>query len=234
MSWAGRPRGSTIRCASTARCSTRTGRPCSSTVPGPNGINDIWNIGNAAVKGLEGDIAWLVGGHLELSLGGTYVDAKTTSSFCGEQKDPQQPGFGLLLPSCTGAPGTSTGPSAPSGTRLPVTPQLKGNAVARYKFEYADNKMFVQAALLHQSSSNPYLESGPESITGPLPAYTSVDLSLGIARNSWNLELYLDNAFDSRGELNRTSQCGADYCYQNYRVYPIKPQQLGIKFGNKF
>jgi iron complex outermembrane recepter protein len=94
--------------------------------------------------------------------------------------------------------------------------------------------MFAQAALLHQSSSNPYLETGPETTVGALPSFTSVDLSVGLARSSWNVELYLDNAFDSRGELNRTSQCGATYCYQNYRVYPIRPQQLGIKFGNKF
>ncbi len=204
------------------------------TVPGPNGINDIWNVGNANVKGIEGDVDWLIAGHLEISMGGTYVDAKTTTNFCGEQKDPQQPGFGLLFPSCPGAAGDSNGPSAPSGTRLPVTPELKGNIVARYKFEVGDSKMFAQAAVLHQSSSNPYLEIGPETTTGALPSFTSADLSVGLARNSWNVELYLDNAFDSRGELNRTAQCGATYCYQNYRVYPIRPQQLGIKFGNKF
>jgi len=204
------------------------------TVPGPNGINDVWNIGNANVRGIEGDIDWLIGGRLEVSIGGTYVDAKTTTNFCGEQKDPQLPGYGLLFPSCPGAAGDANGPSAPSGTRLPVTPQLKGNAVARYKFDVAENKMFAQAALLHQSSSNPYLEAHPNAVAGSLPGYTSVDLSIGLARDHWNVELYLDNAFDTRGELNRTSQCGADYCYQNYRIYPIKPQQLGIKFGNKF
>ena len=192
-------------------------------VTGPNGITDIWNIGNAAVKGVESDINWLLFDHLDLSISGTYVDAKTTSDFCGENADHTG-----LLTSCPGAV------DAASGTRLPVTPAVKANAIARYQFNVADHRLFVQLAAVHQGSSNPYLEAHPESIVGPLPAFTTLDLSLGVAKDKWSLELYLDNAFDKRGELNRTAQCGADYCYQNYRVYPVKPQVVGVKFGNKF
>lgn len=192
-------------------------------ISGPNGITDIWNIGNAEVKGIESDINWLLFDHLDLSVSGTYVNAKTTTDFCGEN-----PAHTALLTTCVG------NVDAAAGTRLPVTPEVKANAIARYKFNVGDYRLFAQAAAVHQGSSNPYLESGPESITGPLPSFTTVDLSTGFAKDHWNLEIYLDNAFDKRGELNRTAQCGADYCYQNYRVYPVKPQLVGIKFGNKF
>jgi iron complex outermembrane receptor protein len=194
-------------------------------VNGLNGITDFLNIGNAESKGLESDVNWLLWEHLDLSLGGTYVNAKTTTPFCGENST-----YTAVLTACAD-------PAAPSGTRLPVTPEIKANLVARYKWNYAENKMFVQAAVLHQSSSNPELYANQEAATGTLPQFTTVDLSVGVAKNNWNLEIYMNNAFDSRGELNRQSMCADTvnyYCFKNYRVYPVQPQLVGIKFGNKF
>ena len=40
-----------------------------------------------------------------------------------------------------------------------------------------------------------------------------------------------------RGELGKNSECndsGAHYCLLNAHVYPIKPMQFGVKFGQKF
>ena len=119
-------------------------------VTGPNAITDIFNIGNAAVKGTELEIDWLLIEGLTLSASGTYVNARTTTDFCGEDLvDKGTPAYGQLYPSC---PGTA---SAPSGTRLPVTPELKANATARYQFNLADYKSFLQASILHQSRPRP-------------------------------------------------------------------------------
>jgi hypothetical protein len=52
---------------------------------------------------------------------------------------------------------------------------------------------------------------------------------------NWHLEAYIENVFDKRGELGRVTQCtSADACYADYRVYPIKPMNFGVKFGQKF
>jgi len=207
------------------------------TVPGPNGINDIWNIGNAKVTGIESDLQWRPVDHLDLSAGGTYVDAQTTSSFCGEDlsdADKGTPAYGQLRPSCPGATDTPTGPSAPAGTQLPVTPTFKGNVTARYHWAMGDTQVFVQSAVLHQASATSILDVGSESSLQPTPAFTTVDFAVGAAKNSWTTELYLDNAFDDRGELARYGQCAATYCYTNARVYPTKPRIIGIKFGNRF
>lgn len=196
-------------------------------VSGPNGITDFFNVGNATVKGLESDIGWLLWDHLDLSFSGTYADSQTSTNFCGENDTNTG-----VLSTCTTAAAV-----VPAGTRLPVTPEVKFNLIARYKWDVADHKMYVQAAATHQSSSNPELLAGPESVMGPLPGFTSVDLSFGVAKDRWTLALYLDNAFDERGQLNRGSQCADtvnNYCYINYRILPIKPQIVGIKFGNKF
>lgn len=200
-------------------------------VSGPNAITDLLNIGNAAVKGMETDVEWVPWEHLVLSASGTYVNARTTTDFCGENlnaADKGTPAYGQLLPSC---PGTA---SAPAGTRLPVTPKFKANATARFKFEVADYKGFLQASVLHQSSATSILNAPSEATLGPTPRFTTADFSLGTAAANWNLEFYIENAFDERGQLNRYGQCAATYCYQNPRIYPIKPQNFGIKFGQKF
>jgi hypothetical protein len=31
-----------------------------------------------------------------------------------------------------------------------------------------------------------------------------------------------------------TNQCAFAYCYEHYRIYPIKPMNFGVKFGQKF
>ncbi len=197
-------------------------------VSGPNGITDIWNVGNAEVKGIESDVNWVAMENLDLTASATYVNAKTTTDFCGEQKDKTAPDYGHLLQSCPGEA------SAPAGSRLPVTPAFKGNMTARYKFNVGDYKSFVQAAVLHQSSANSSLESEPESILGQTPGFTTADFSVGTAMANWSAEFYVENAFDERGQLNRFGECGADYCYQNARIYPIKPRIFGVKFGQKF
>ena len=197
-------------------------------VTGPNGITDIFNVGNATVKGIESDVTWLALERLELSASGTYVDAKTTTDFCGENKDKTSPNYGQLLPSCAGAA------DAPSGSRLPVTPSFKGNLTARYGFDVGAYKSFAQASVLHQSAANSALEASVEAIMGQTPAFTSADFSVGTALNNWTAEMYIENAFDERGQLNRYGECGNNYCYQNYRVYPIKPRIFGVKFGQRF
>jgi iron complex outermembrane recepter protein len=206
-------------------------------VTGPNGITDIWNVGNASVKGVESDINWLATDHVELSASATYVDAKTTTDFCGEDLSvaPTDPRYGLLRPSCPVDPNVpGSGPSSPSGSRLPVTPNFKGNATARYKFDVGNYKSFAQISALHQSSSRSALENHPQSLMGSAAPYTSFDFSVGTGMNNWSAELFVINAFDERGELARFGECGADYCYQNARVYPVKPRLFGIKFGQKF
>jgi hypothetical protein len=55
--------------------------------------------------------------------------------------------------------------------------------------------------------------------------------------HNWHVEAYIENAFDKEGQLGRITQCGGfanGYCYANSRIYPIKPMNFGVKFGQKF
>ncbi len=195
------------------------------SVQGESGITSIYNAGNARVEGVETDVSWLIGEHLTLSAAGTgLLKMETTTDFCGPLRS------GEHVDSCP--------PPVPiasyAGTQLPVTPKVKVNGTARYGFNVGNYNSFVQGSVLHQSSTTFGLESHPNSLVGPTPAFTTFDFSLGTAISNWHIEAYIENAFDKRGELGRVSQCGADYCYSHPRIYPIKPQNFGIKFGQKF
>jgi hypothetical protein len=52
--------------------------------------------------------------------------------------------------------------------------------------------------------------------------------------NGMDFELYVQNMFDDHGELSRNSQCILSTCLRNGRIYPVKPQLFGIKFGQRF
>ncbi len=193
------------------------------SVFGNNGITSIVNAANAEVKGVETEASWLVVDNLTLSGSGTYVNARTTNAYCNPDPSTEQ-----VTHNCAD-------PNAPAGTPLPVTPKLKLNGTARYKFDVGDYKSFLQGVVIHQSSSTSNLQVSYNDATGNVPHFTTFDFSVGTGMKDWHLEAYIENAFDKRGELARVTQCtSAAICFADYRVYAIKPMNFGLKFGQKF
>lgn len=193
-------------------------------VTGANGITSIVNAANAEVKGVETQVEWVVVDNLTVGGAGTYVNARTTQNYCNAD-----PVTEAVTHNCSDADA-----NAPAGTQLPVTPKLKLNATARYKFDMGDYQSFVQGVVIHQGASTSNLDVSENELMGDLPKFTTFDFSAGTGRNNWKLEAFIDNAFDKRGQLGRVNQCANDYCYENYRVYPIRPMFFGVKFGQKF
>ena len=67
------------------------------------------------------------------------------------------------------------------------------------------------------------------------PAAMSGRCAIGTHFANSSLELFVQNAFDKRGELNRNTFCQILICGPvALRVYSVKPQFFGIKFGQKF
>jgi iron complex outermembrane recepter protein len=195
-------------------------------IQGLSGITSILNVGNADVKGIEGELSWLAMEHLTLSLSGTYVDAKTTTQFCNANKV-----TGVIQTSCDPALAVAN-----VGTRLPITPEFKGNFTARYDWKAGEFDSYVQGLVFHQSSVRNALEVPYTEHIGDSPAFTTLDLSAGFGKNNWMLEAFVQNVTDERGELGRFTQCNdfLNYCHDHPRVFPIKPQYFGIKFGQHF
>jgi iron complex outermembrane receptor protein len=196
------------------------------SVQGASGITSIVNAGDARVEGIESDVSWAVDEHLTLSVSATgLLRAEITSTFCAPTRDGQVQ-FG-----CT-APGDI---DATAGTQLPVTPKVKGSGTARYAFNLGDYKSFVQGSVIHQSATTYSLEN-TRFLAGDTPSFTTFDFSAGTSKDNWHLEAFIENAFDKRGQLGKLSECNdsAGYCLSNAKVYPIRPMQIGVKFGQKF
>jgi outer membrane receptor protein involved in Fe transport len=195
------------------------------SVTGVSGITTIVNATDAQVKGIEGDISYLLLDNFTVSASATYVNAETTQNFCKLNKVTEE---------VTHVCNADAPLEAAAGTQLPVTPKIKGNLTARYKFNVGDYESFVQGTVIHQGSSTSQLEQDLNALMGDLPKFTTFDLSMGTGMHNWHVEAYAENLFDKQGQLGRIAQCADNYCYSNYRVYPIKPMNFGVKFGQKF
>ena len=77
------------------------------------------------------------------------------------------------------------------------------------------------------------LRTVQREILGKISSYTLVDLSAGMKKGPYHLELYINNAFDAKGELDRSVEALIEL---NPTIYstPSRPRTIGIKFGQSF
>jgi outer membrane receptor protein involved in Fe transport len=205
---------------------------------GANGLTEIRNAGDANIWGVEADLLIAPVEGFTLSIAGAFNEAHLTKDYCriaNPQFDCTLPGPApLFLPNST---------LAPDGTRLPVSPKLKGNVIARYEFDVCGFDAHLQGALTAQTNSKSDLRLTERAILGDIPGYASFDFSAGVGRDNWTLSVYADNAFDERGEVFRFTQCAESTCgdpggvtARGGGIYtvPIKPRLLGVKFTTEF
>jgi outer membrane receptor protein involved in Fe transport len=189
---------------------------------GANGLTEIRNAGKARVRGIETQLNWAVTDAFSLSAAAAYNDAELREDFCliaNPQFD------------CT-TPGNET--LAPAGTRLPITPRFNGNLVARYEMELGDWRTHLQGAVLTQTNRWVDLRLTERDIVGRMPGYTTADFSVGAERGDLSVELFVTNAFDSRGNVFRFAQCAETVCGDKTYIVPTQPRTVGLKFGQKF
>lgn len=189
---------------------------------GQNGVTNTYNAGDARIFGAEADLSARFGG-LTLAASGTYIDAQLTTDFC--QVDPVTKNIVCVA---------GTAPAASKGTRLPVMPKFKGNLTARYEFPLGSAEGHVQAGLFHQGGTRTFLTDTDFAAVGGTRGFTTVDFSIGMNRDAWRVEAFLQNAFDKRGALSRNTVCATQICGVYARTYPTKPRLFGIKAGYDF
>jgi len=212
---------------------------------GPNGLTIIKNANAARINGLESQLVWQATYNLNLSAGVAFYDAKLTANYCGFTGADGNPVTYCPAGSINPSNGSVvSGPQAPKGTRLPITPRFKGNLIARYSFDMGENEGYVQAALVHVGKRTSDLRLQERSLLGDMPAYNTVDLSAGFQKDNWSLDVYVDNAFDERAVLYKFTECGVTICgahgvvpqYPNGQVYTgvSQPRTIGIRFKQDF
>jgi outer membrane receptor protein involved in Fe transport len=210
---------------------------------GLNGLTEVRNAGQAQIDGIEMDVTLQATERFGISAGVAYLDSELKDDFCNfintDGKPQQSP--------CINADGDVLPPQAPKGTALPVTPEWKANATARYEFNVANFDSYLQGSVIYMSEREADLRTlvtptdfdiidplPVREVLGQMPSSTVVDFSTGIGKDSWRLELFVQNAFDERSEIGRFSQCQEEICGQQIYVTPQRPRMYGLKFSQEF
>ncbi|MFT7263081.1 MAG: iron complex outermembrane receptor protein [Halioglobus sp.] len=166
----------------------------------------IRNAGQATIKGLEFDTEFAATENLTLSFSGAYTDAQLEEDIVTD---------GNLL--------------APDGTEMPYVPEYQFSTIARYKTSFETFDAYAQVAWSYTDDSQSSLEV---DIRETQDSYNLVNLSAGISRDNWNINLFVDNATDERAEISRTR-----FSYPSEKdsyIDTIRPRQIGIRFGQSF
>ena len=202
---------------------------------GTNGLTEIRNANQARVNGFETELTWAATYNLSLTGGLAFYNARLTEDYCKATD-----AAGNLDPSCfapldLNAPFNDRKPDfAASGTRLPITPRVKGNINARYTFDLGSGEAYWQAAVVHVGSRTTDLREYQSGLLGDLNAYTLLDLSAGYHRDNWALDLFLKNATNERAELAKFSECAAEVCGRQPYTVTTQPRTFGIRVSREF
>jgi outer membrane receptor protein involved in Fe transport len=180
---------------------------------GSNGITLVTNGPTADVIGTEMQALWQPMDGLRFSASVAYYDSELQGAYCQNA-------------ACT------TG--APEGSPLPLTPDFKGNVVGRYEFPLAGFDANVQGSIGYESSRPSDISPEDNAILGDIPSSTVLDLSTGIGRDSWGLELFISNLTNEDSSLGITTQCAIGVCgVQPYGIR-MRPRMIGLKFSQEF
>ncbi|WP_313336284.1 TonB-dependent receptor [Sphingobium yanoikuyae] len=207
-------------------------------VSGAQGAGMTGNAGKAEVKGIEYD-ADLRLGKVTISTSGAFNDAKLKGDFCNFALNTATESISQLS-SCTlgefveGSSPPTPQVAAANGTRLPRQPRFKGTTSIRYDTDLGDYAAYIQGAALYQTGATQDLNVESNELLGNTKGFVSFDFSGGIKKDNWSVTLFLQNAFDKRGQLTRNTFCSIDFCANSSRTFTIKPQFFGIRFGQKF
>ena len=191
---------------------------------GANGITQVDNAPSAEITGAEVQVQWAATENLMLSAAAAYYDTELTSDY-------------VEIDASTGLPEIS----APAGTPLPITPEFKGNLVARYGFPIGGFDAHVQGVLAYEGSRPSELNPADNALKGgDIPSSTVLDLSFGIGRDSWALELFVKNATDEDAPLAVAQQCaiysafGSPACGLQPYALRRAPTTVALRFTQDF
>jgi iron complex outermembrane recepter protein len=173
----------------------------------------IGNVGQARTWGTEFDLSWLPTDDLNLTFAVSYNNAELREPYWRSDEE-----------RASGVP-----PRAPKGQEMPFVPEYQATAIGRYQLEFAGWPGYVQAAASYTGDSWSDLET---AIRMKQDAYTLLNLSAGIERDNWSVDLFVNNVTDERAQIDRY-----DPGYPSLidtRTYTNRPRSFGIRFGQRF
>ena len=197
---------------------------------------------NFLIKGIETSLVARVVSGLTVQGAASWNQSRQTNSPVLLDNNPANPNHGQQITQSCSATGTNcapiTNPFGPVGSPSANAPPMQFSARARYEWAFAGYVPYVQVGLTHtghsftQAGSNPTIAEAGGISTGRLrfenPAYTTVDASIGVSKDSWYVNLFGENLSNS----NASTFVSTDQFI--VAQTPLRPRVLGAQFGYKF
>ena len=196
---------------------------------------------NFLVKGLETSLVGRVISGLTLQGSASWNHSRQTNSPVLLDNNPASNNYGKPITQACDSTGSSclaiTNPFGPVGSPSANAPPLQFSLRARYEWAIGNYLPYIQAGASHtghsftQAGSNPTIAEAGVS-TGRLrfedPAYTTVDASVGVSKDSWYFNIYCDNLTNS----NAATFVSTDQFI--VAQTPLRPRVIGAQYGFKF
>ncbi|MEP6868918.1 MAG: TonB-dependent receptor [Novosphingobium sp.] len=183
-------------------------------------LENAINVPKSKVFGLEAELMLYPVEGLNVSLSGSYLDAKVNGPF-------SRTAAGLAIYNQAAYKGDF------NGSALPFTPKYSAIADAEYKFPISGStKAFFGGTLTYQDKTNATFETALlKADDYRIPAYTLLDLRAGIeaADGAWKLSVFGRNVGDK--VYATTIFAGTDVLYR-YTGHPATyGMSLNVRFG---
>lgn len=185
---------------------------------GANGITQVANGGKAEVTGIETQMDWLPTEKLRIGIGLAYYDSELKEDYCD---------LDVTGTVCVNI-------KAPKGTSLPITPDFKGNLIARYTFPLGGFEAYTQGAFTYQGSAASQLELADQAVYGDIPSSSFLNLAFGLENEKYAVELFVTNVTDEDATLGVTSNCTPQVCGGLLQGVRSRPRTFGIRFSQEF
>jgi outer membrane receptor protein involved in Fe transport len=159
------------------------------------------NAADAEIKGFEGDVVWNATANLTLSGAFSILDTEIT-----DVKTPTD--------------------DVREGDDLAYAPDYQGNLRARYEW-YLNSGLTA-----HVMPSVSFSSSAQSDVVvinnSEVDSWTLVGLTMGLAKNQWSAELFVENLFDEDAELAR------NFVFDRERVTYARPRTAGLRASFDF
>ena len=196
------------------------------------------------IKGIETSFVARVTSGLTLQYAASWNQSVQTNSPSLIDNIPGSANFGKPITTVcggsfyTGSCSTISNPFGPIGAPSADAPPIQMSGRARYEWNFRGYSPFVQAGFTHtghsftQAGSNPTILPGGAINTSrgrfEVPAYSTVNASIGVAKDNWWVNLYGENLENS----NASTFISTDQFIVEQT--PLRPRVLGGSFGYKF
>lgn len=170
------------------------------------------------VRGFEPTLTAVITSGLTLSAGASWNSSSQTNSPYLVNNNPKSATYGQPITSIPN-------PFGPLGSPLANSPPFQGYVRLRYDWNFKDYGAFVQLAGQHTGHSftgTGYVEAYE------LPAYSTMDASLGISKGDWYVSAFAQNLTNSNAYV---SENNAQFILIQV---PLRPRTFELRVGYRF